>query len=111
MARFYNPVSRLFALLETILANQEKERLRMSALSDAVASLTAANAAEHQELQLVLAAVKEFPGKLQTAIDQAIANGASSEVLASIQAVKDQADADTKAMADALAAPPPAPAG
>jgi sugar-specific transcriptional regulator TrmB len=105
MARY--SISRLFSLLETILANQEKERSLMSALSDAVKSLTAANVAEHEEVQLVLKAVQEFPSKLQTAIDQAVANGASVDDLVGIKVVVDQQAADAKAMADALAAPAP----
>jgi hypothetical protein len=111
MPRYFNPLSRIFSLLETILANQQKERTLLSNLSDAVSALTAANAAEHQELQFVLAAVSEFPAKVKAAVDQAIADGASPELLAGIKAVADQQTADAQAMADALASPPPAPVG
>lgn len=93
--------------LASVLFNQQKEKTTMSALTDAVASLTAAEKANHEELVLVLEAVKAFPAKLQTAIDEALAKGVSPEDLAAIQAVKDQQAADTQAMADALASPPP----
>lgn len=83
----------------------ERMEKAMSQLTDAVAALTAANAAEHQELQLVLNTVSAFPAQLQAAIDQALASGASKEDLAAIQAVTDQQAADTAAMSAALAAP------
>lgn len=108
MARFYNPLARIFFLLESILAGQEKERSRMSALSDAVSVLTATTQATHQEVGLVLAAVRDFPAKIQAAIDQALANGASADDLAGIKAANDSLAADTQSMVDALAATPPA---
>lgn len=72
----------------TMLIRLEK---KMSALSDAIASLTAAEQAEHEELVLVLA------------------GGFTAEDVAAVQAAKAQTDANIKAMADALATPPPTP--
>lgn len=105
---FFNPLARLFFLLGKILENQEKESRAMSALTDAVASLTAISQADHEELSLVLAAVNGFPAQVQKAVADAIAQGASPEDLAAIKAVADQQATDLQAMKDALAATPPA---
>jgi len=93
--------------LDGIINRLTRMEKKMSALSDAIASLTAAEQAEHEELVLVLNAVKDGQAKLQEAIDQLAKGGFTAEDLAGIQAAKDQADANVKAMADALATTPP----
>lgn len=72
---FYNPLARIFSLLESIRAAQAKERISMSALTDAVDALTATSKADHEELVLVLNAVRDFPLKMQAAIDAALESG------------------------------------
>jgi 2-phospho-L-lactate guanylyltransferase (CobY/MobA/RfbA family) len=103
---FYNPVTRLFSLLETILANQQKERTLLSALSDAITSLKAANAAEHEEVSLVLDKISADQADLKAAVEAALAKGATPEELADVQSVIDQQTADTEKMKAALASPP-----
>jgi 2-phospho-L-lactate guanylyltransferase (CobY/MobA/RfbA family) len=104
MARY--SISRLFSLLETIIANQEKERSLMSVLSDAVKALKAANIAESEEVSLVLEKITSDQADLKAAVEDALAKGASPDELSEVQKVIDQQVADTEKMKAALAQAP-----
>lgn len=79
----------------------------MSQLDDALANLTAQAAAETTEVQAAVNYIKGTPALIATAVQEAIAAGATPAQLASISAVAEGLQANVAAASAAIAANTP----
>lgn len=101
-------IDEVIGMLNRILANQGLEKTAMSEMDDAVTKLTADVAAERTVVDSAIAYAKGVPALIQTAIDTALAAGATQ---AQLQAVTDaQAALETQATDLAAAIPANTPA-
>lgn len=99
------------ARLDIIISNQQKEQATVSKLDDQVVSLTAEVAKYTSVEQSAVALLNGIKAQIAKAVQDAMAAGATTGQLASIQAVQDSVTANTTALAAAVAANTPVPPG
>lgn len=93
--------------LAAILAGILRLEKRMSQLDDAITALTAEVTAENTEIDSAIVFIKGVPALIQTAIDAAVAKGASPAQLQSLADLKTAMENKASDLAAALVAGTP----